>query len=73
VIKMLKHRLAALTLIVSLALGASAALAADTAPTPRTTPRGNLVKVRPRVPQFPPDVKARGDQLWNAASPSVKA
>jgi hypothetical protein len=28
---------------------------------------------RPQVPQFPADVKARGDRLWNAASPAVKS
>lgn len=65
--------LAALVLFALFGLGASAALAADSTPTPRTMSRGNLVKVRPRTPQFPPDVKARGDRLWNAASPAVKA
>lgn len=28
--------------------------------------------MRPRVPQFPADVKARRDRLWNAASAAVK-
>ena len=70
---MRQRRLTAFVLLAPCALGAPAALAADTTPTPRTISRGNLVKVRPRVPQFPPDVKARGDRLWNAASPAVKA
>jgi hypothetical protein len=26
-----------------------------------------------RIPDFPPDVKARGDRLWNTASPAVKS
>jgi hypothetical protein len=70
---MRKHRLAVFTLSGFLAFGAPVALAADTAATPRVTSQSPVVKVRPRVPQFPAHVKARREHLWNAASPAVRA
>jgi hypothetical protein len=68
---MRKHRLAAFTLFVSFAGGAPAA--EKTANQQVAVSRAPVVKVRPQVPQFPADVKARGDRLWNAASSAVKA
>lgn len=70
---MRKHRLTAFTLFASFALGPPVALAADTTASPRTTPRAPVVKARPQVPEIPADIKALGDRLWNAASPSVKS
>jgi hypothetical protein len=67
------HRLTAFTLFVSFALGAPVALAADTTASQRAASRSPVVKKRPQIPQFPADVKARGDRLWNAASPAVKS
>lgn len=64
----------AAVLLPALALGDSVGLAAGTsktalkvAPTPHPTAR-----MRPKVPQFPADVKALGDRLWSTASPAVK-
>ncbi|GEM_PF-3346093 len=71
---MRKHRLAVFTLSGFLALGAPVALAADKAVSqPVAISPAPVVKARPQVPQFPADVKALGDRLWNAASPAVKA
>jgi hypothetical protein len=70
---MRNHRLTAFTLFVSFALGAPVALAADTTASQRATSHSPVVKKRPQIPQFPADVKARGDRLWNAASPAVKS
>ena len=57
-----------------LAFAAPAALAADRAAAPAlAVSPAPVVKLRPRVPQFPADVKARRDRLWSAASPAVKA
>lgn len=69
---MRKHRLAALTLFVPFAFGAISAHA-DAKPKPATTARPLASRARQQVPQFPADVKARGDKLWNASSPAVKA
>jgi hypothetical protein len=66
-----RHRRVAAVLL--FALGAPVALAADTKASPRIISRAHVVKARPQVPQFPPDVKARGDRLSNAASPAVKS
>lgn len=65
--------LSALALLVSFTSAAFVARATETAASPRTASREALVKLRPRVPQFPADVKARGDRLWNESSPAVKS
>lgn len=70
---MRQRRLTAFVLLAPFALGAPAALAAETKANTQVTVRTPAVKARPRVPQFPADVKARHDRLWNAASPEVKA
>jgi hypothetical protein len=69
---MRNHSLFAFTLCVSLALDAPVALA-DAKPKAGVASNAPAARPRPRVPQFPADVKARGDRLWNAASPAVKA
>jgi len=70
--RMRKQRLAAFTLFVSFGSVALVAPAADKTATPQTSSRGPLVRVRPKVPQFPADVKALGDRLSSTASPAVK-
>jgi hypothetical protein len=55
------------------AFGAPAALAADIKASQKVTSQPRHVKVRPRVPEFPPDVKALGERLLAAASPAVKS
>jgi hypothetical protein len=70
---MRQRRLTAFVLLAPFALGAPAALAEETKANPQVTVRTPAVKTRPRVPQFPADVKGRHDRLWNAASPEVKA
>lgn len=63
---------APLAAVVALTFGARAP-AADTKASQQATPHARLVKVRPRVPQFPADVKALGDRLSATASPTVKS
>ncbi len=60
--------------VLLLVLGAPIARAGDTATraTARAPVKARVVKVRPKAPPFPADVKARGDRLWNAASPAVR-
>jgi hypothetical protein len=55
------------------ALRAPVGLAADAKATPQAGSKARLVKVRPRVPEFPADVKALGDRLSATASPAVKS
>jgi hypothetical protein len=73
-------RLGAFTLFVSCGLSGSGALAADKAATqsqaiaaPQAPAQTSAVKAHRRVPAVPADLKARGEQLRNAASPAVKA
>jgi hypothetical protein len=70
---MRKHSLTAFTLFVSFAIGAPVALAADTNASQAVTSKTPVVKARPKVPQFPANVKALGDRLSSTASPAVKS
>lgn len=66
-----RHRHVAAALL--LALNAHLALAADTEASSQVASQARAAKVRPKVPQFPADVKALGDRLLSTASPAVKA
>jgi hypothetical protein len=71
---MRKHRLTAFTLSVSFAVGTPVALAAEKTANQRVAvAQAPVVKARPKVPQFPADVKALGERLSNSASPAVKS
>jgi len=59
------RRIAASFLALSLPMPAAAVA--------KTPVVGTTTRQHRTVPAFPPDVKARGDRLWNAASPAVKA